>query len=143
MTETKYRFWDKENKSMIYDSDFLNVNSYGDVIYIDWDNDIVDKLSNHVKPCPKVIPLLSSGVKDKNDKDIYNEDIIKIPNSKMYSKVFFEAGCFMIENLSETCIKIRGKFEKVSNNPLSQEVVGNIRQNPELLIEEENNGTQI
>ena len=114
MRQIKFRAWDKRNNRMLQE----------------W---ILDDFSNWVKYPDWYNIMQFTGLKDKNGKEIYELDIIKIPNTEQYSRVYFDKGCFMIENYHEICIKIRGRFETISSVPLRQEVIGNIYENPELI----------
>lgn len=71
------------------------------------------------------------GLKDKNDKEIYEGDIVKIdcPTMKMQGKIFyFEDGADFriydyVEDIEETLWYLQEEYE----------VIGNIYDNPELL----------
>ena len=123
MREIKFRAWHKEKKIM------------GEVLGID----ILHKeifFSNEDVDCYehtdfKDIELMQyTGLKDKNNKEIYEGDIVTLHNSKY--KVIF--------NTKEARFVLRDdEFESeipfTNNNNERMEIIGNIYENPELLGE--------
>ena len=74
-----------------------------------------------------------TGLKDKNNKEIYEGDILSDGNNDKPYKVIFENGSFRAE--------FEGDFEEYSFDLIDVvaqgcEIVGNIYQNPELLGEQ-------
>ncbi len=114
MREIKFRIW--EGKRMLHNGGLA---IKGNTILVE------DKGSRNLS-----IPMQFTGRKDKNDKEIYEGDIIKesnISDGEHIRKVIFERGCFWTEgndgNGSQLYI------------PLKIEVIGNVWENPELLNE--------
>jgi hypothetical protein len=110
----KYRAWDKENKKMIF---YANI----------WNNSQPSKFcsigparfGNLLLP----IELMQfTGLQDKNDKDIYEGDIVK--SGKRDFEVVFESGSFMM------CFA-NGASMMFINEMV--EIIGNIYENPELV----------
>lgn len=126
MRENKFRAWHKGKKIM------------GEVLGID----ILHKeifFSNEDVDCYehtdfKDIELMQyTGLKDKNNKEIYEGDIVTLHNSKY--KVIFnskEAGFVLRDDEFEMNIPF------TNNNNKRMEVIGNIYENPELLKENNN-----
>ena len=126
MREIKFRAWHKEKKIM------------GEVLGID----ILHKeifFSNEDVNCYeytdfKNVELMRyTGLKDKNEKEIYEGDILSDGNNEKLYKVIFENGSFRAE--------FEGDFEEYSFDLIDVvaqgcEVVGNIYENPELLGEQ-------
>lgn len=121
MREIKFRVWHKGKKiiSEVFGIDILHKEiffSNGDVDYCE--------ISDF-----KYIELMEyTGLKDKNNKEIYEGDIVTLHNGKY--KVIF--------NSKEARFVLRDdEFEMnipfTNNNNKRMEVVGNIYENPELL----------
>ena len=118
MREIKFRAWDKLNKEMfnVESINFQERKVYRDIVSYRKFNDI--ELMQY------------TGLKDKNNKEIYEGDILSDGNNEKPYKVIFENGSFRTE--------FEGDFEEYSFDLIDVvaqgcEVVGNIYENPELL----------
>ena len=122
MREIKFRAWDKLNKEMfnVESINFQERRVYRDVVSYHDFNDI--ELMQY------------TGLKDKNEKEIYEGDILSNRNNEKPYKVIFENGSYRAE--------FEGDFEEYSFDLIDVvaqgcEVVGNIYENPELLKKKE------
>lgn len=124
MREIKFRCWDKENKEML------------DVEYLHWDDctrefSIRTTMYTDYFDIEDMILMQYVGLKDKNGKEIYEGDIVKIDKEDYKYIVKFYDGCFVGIN------KYDEHYEqaKILGNlfTLELEVIGNIHDNPELL----------
>lgn len=108
MRPIKFRAWDKENKKMIYNPDFVFPNYAMD------ENASVFVLMQY------------TGLKDKNGKEIYEGDIVKyswLPKDHPQH----ETGVVVVEDIRNIpSILTKGWTFEI-------EVIGNIFENPELL----------
>ena len=121
----KFRAWLKNDKEMI------------DVDEIHWFNgelDIIGDYITFVRKADEIELMQSTGLKDKNGKEIFEGDILK--SNKYITSVFYENGAY--------CVKFRRTPNTtVIMNVISfikkykTRIVGNIYENPELLEAEE------
>lgn len=134
-----FRAWDKKNNKMLV--------TYGDEGYCDQDS-IYDTpwgtfcyAVAQMVGCEDYILMQSTGLEDKNGREIFEGDIVKI--SEVLGKVdfitdiYFDRGAFryrhddgsgsVLEMLSTS--KVKG-YESITQDI---EVIGNIYENPELL----------
>ncbi len=122
--EIKFRVWDVGNKEMleVQELDFEST-FYGGRIAIrpDQYNDYFDT--------EDMILMQYTGLKDKNGKEIYEGDIVKIKyRDEDIGKVIYEHNGFSIDVTNMN--KNYGRVSFVNN---FMEVIGNIYDNPELL----------
>lgn len=120
MREIKFRAWDKINKDM------FNVES------INFQESRVYKDTVSYREFNNVDVMQYAGLKDKNNKEIYEGDILFESFGERYYKVVFENGSFRAE--------FNGDFDKYSFDLIDVvaqgcEIVGNIYENPELMEE--------
>lgn len=132
--EIKFRAWDKGNKKMI---EYVDRLTFGP-------NRLSPKFSvgNDICEEKNIILMQYTGLKDKNGREIYEGDILGVPNPTMRYEVKF--GCF---NNKEDFDNIQcgvGFYLEDSmgsssiqslqfNENTTLEVIGNIYENPELL----------
>ena len=121
MREIKFRAWDKINKDMfnVESINFQERKVYRDIVSYREFNDI--ELMQY------------TGLKDKNNKEIYKGDILFESFGERYYKVVFENGSFRAE--------FEGDFEEHSFDLIDVvlhrcEIIGNIYENPELMEDE-------
>lgn len=122
MREIKFRCWDKENKEML------------DVEYLHWDDctgefSIRTTMYSDYFDTEDMILMQYVGLKDKNGKEIYEGDIVKIdcPTMKMTGEIKYSemsATFFIYDEIIEETLWYQKE---------ELEVIGNIYENPELL----------
>lgn len=127
MSEIKFRAWDKHSESMYDDLNNLAVHFSGRIVC----QTGLNKLPQH-----QYILMQFTGLLDKNGKEIYEGDILQIPDD--YDTFGMNAG-----NIQEIYFKAGGFRFKPIHNPKARgcwleddgefEIMGNIYQNPELL----------
>jgi len=131
MTKIKYRAWDKQKKKFLplgeengFDLN-LSILSTGQIFWFDPSN----KENPYEDVTDKFIIQLYVGLDDKNEKEIYDGDIIKHKNYKFLLKI-----CWNNSSCSFKLISKDGGESNLSNT-LSKmlEIIGNIYENPELL----------
>ena len=132
MTELKFRAWDNVTKR------YWNVGGLsfekGKLIEVYLENYPTSFEGN--EDCKKpddVILEQNTGLKDKNDKEIYEGDIVLV-NGNIRYYVDFEFGGFWLNNDNIKWKANRAFTHFVEWNDI--EVIGNIHENPELLEKE-------
>ena len=136
MRELKFRIWIKDEKRYYDESDeesYMIVPN-GNVTYTSeayeeddvWFNDTTSATND-------VIVEQYTGLKDKNDKEIYEGDVVNIQGIKYY--VDFEHGGFWFnnDNLKWKANRPFTHFQEINDT----EVIGNVHENADLLEDKE------
>ena len=134
----KFRIWDKKYEKMYYEDD--------NVIYFEIGLDgVVSAIHNHLCREPEDFILMQyTGLRDKNGREIYEGDILKIYREDIYDnsteiekigKVVFRDGAFFLEPALEEgwFYILSSELEYWDNEGYEYEVVGNVFEKPELL----------
>lgn len=131
MRELNFRVWNDNEKKMLY-FDFEGI----DGGYVFTAHDRKGNLLKEQTDIEEKDVMQYTGLKDKNGKDIYENDIVMLPEGET-KQILFIAGsfCFLIlEKMAHAPLSqfILGGY----GNPPSQtslEVIGNKFENPELI----------
>ena len=154
MRTIKFRAWDKEKKEMVYDgecdktegwygtdSTHLHVGFSGQISGQIGDDGGKNGLHEHDADIPRdrFILMLSTGLHDKNGKEIWEGDILEHNNS-LYPKGFKGwASKSVVRWNSKTASFDMGRYgEEEAGGSILTEVIGNIYENPELLNGDKN-----
>lgn len=126
MREIKFRAWDKEEKTMIYDVE--KTYDYGCKGYGALETSFGDLLENE-----KFEVMQFTGLYDKNGKEIYEGDIIEKNGWEgEYYKVVYRDGCFYADALFPRLPPpLRNKYLKLDEHQFY--VSGNVHDNSSLL----------
>ncbi|WP_339124336.1 YopX family protein [Fusobacterium nucleatum] len=127
MREIKFRAWHKEKKEIVNVEEIDFMNKVINYIYNDYENNRQEIRGAYFE---NIELMQYTGLKDKNNKEIYEGDILFESFGEKYYKVVFENGSFRAE--------FEGDFEEHSFDLIDVvaqgcEIVGNIYENPELL----------
>lgn len=123
MREIKFRAWDKVEKKMLFDADPF-------ALHVSGSNEPLLAKTHRNEDC---IFEEYTGLKDKNGKEIYEGDIVKIARSYGYGFLTKGAKARIEFDEKELCYKLRGNGEFRLTAKKELEVIGNIHENPELL----------
>ncbi len=142
----KYRAWIKTEKRMFLSDDILNIDYENKEIVtqqVYFKNGLPDDRDIYFYDFDEIVLMQSTGLKDKNGKEIFEGDVVK-----RYRSPFFKAKWeYQIETvLKEKASLLLGRefgknFGTIPfDSPFAKsdllEVIGNIYENPELLEDE-------
>ena len=130
MREIKFRCWDKENKEMLEVQELDYADSY------DGQPMVRTTMYNDYFDTEDMILMQYTGLKDKNGKEIYEGDIVHIPDD--YEEYGFASGENYSIDFKDGRFRLKPKYKP---NAIGYdlefteelEVIGNIYENPELL----------
>jgi len=130
--EIKFRAWDKKNMKMQYSNIVWGITGlkYPALTGID-DNEDIDTISDLMQ---------YTGLKDKNDVEIYEGDLLETDINKKVFEVIYQQYSYSVTslrtknnwNLNETYM-ITDYLKHLKKGNATFEVIGNIYQNKELL----------
>ena len=132
MRELEFRAWDTEAKCYIKEP--ILVDNFGNVYEVCEESSPV-KGTCLITGKPNVILEQYTGVKDDNDKEIAEGDIVKF-RGRFYEVVFDDYGQFCLDNKKYHWLENRYSFNSVNiwkGDEILVEIVGNIHEHPELL----------
>lgn len=136
MKQIKFRAWDKIRKRMVNSGlSFDYENYYSGNINI---NNAYDERERQIED----LELMQfTGLKDKNEKEIYEGDIVKTIFGCFYEVDWSEtfASFQLIKIVADTYWKFRDNSDL---EPKTMEVIGNIYENPELLKTDAKEGAE-
>lgn len=130
MREIKFRAWDKRHKYM--DDDFFLHSYLGSYQRA---SKTYDTPNTEIQGTDDLIIMQYVGLKDKNGKEIYEGDIVKVFNGtegEILTEVFLYDYGWRFKRIDNN---EAWYFYQWENDETGIEIIGNIYQNPELLKE--------
>jgi uncharacterized phage protein (TIGR01671 family) len=122
----KFRAWDSINKQFIANGDAMDLYYSAKCNAFMFDNDNYDLGKG-------IVFLQFTGLKDKNGKEIYENDIVNTVNGNAVVRYDERIGCFRMEYNEKNCSLFLDFFME----KLTFTLIGNIHDNPELLKQED------
>lgn len=139
MREIKFRAWDKARKQMISSDKILKICFLGTnhtpnlIVYTDREINHFEEIRERDKKyCNEFELLQYTGLKDKNEKEIFEGDIF-VHNNHKFEVVWDSTRFIGLDNDKSgngCCCYVDSHYKDGSS---SIEVIGNIYENPELL----------
>lgn len=135
MREIKFRAWDKKNKEMIYLEDSLRL-YYGSDVGHFLSIGQAEHSDYYDGSIENFIPMLYTGLKDKNDKEIYEGDVVQFAVDVLDDGTFgnnLKAEYFVLAKVIYKASAYR--YDWGPDAPIAHsacEIIGNIYENPEL-----------
>lgn len=120
----KFRAWDEKNKEMFKDT--FAVTESGEVVTVE--QDFITNAPDYIF-VDHLTLMQSTGLTDKNGKEIFEGDIIDSTDGFLTGVIEFRVSLGMfVSDLVEY-----NSFERLCNVASSRKIIGNIYENPELL----------
>lgn len=112
-------------------------NETAEVRVLDWNNEVVDLFNPHIEiPLDEIVLMQSTGLKDKNGKEIFEGDVVRMRNPRDRRQI----GKFQVVRVANSPMlglldkklttEIFNLYEHMRNY---YEIAGNIYENPKLL----------
>ena len=129
----RYRAWIKEEKRMFFSDDILAIDYENEEIVtqqVYFENGLPDDRDIYCYDFDEIELMQSTGLKDKNGKEIFEGDIVKMAKDVYSEPTYYEVvrhrgGAYRLESKQHGC--------ELWLRHTDCEVVGNIYENPELL----------
>lgn len=130
----KFRAWDKKNKEMFEDT--FAITEDGEVVIVE--QEFVTASPDYIF-VDHLIIMQSTGLFDKNDKEIFEGDILvdegsELEDNWVYVTVSYKNGMFVCEQITTDSCGYSGALDEFINH---YSIFGNIYENKELLSEVE------
>lgn len=133
----RYRAWIKIEKRMVFPDDILGIDYENEEIVtqqVYFENGLPDDRDIYCYDFDDIVLMQSTGLIDKNGKEIFEGDIVKMAKDVYSEPTYYEVvrhrgGAYRLESKQHGC--------ELWLRHTNCEVVGNIYENPELLEDKE------
>lgn len=127
----RYRAWLKEDKEMVDVDDIIAINFEEKEICVQtiyFEQGLPDSRDLDYYDFDDIVLMQSTGMRDKNDREIFEGDIIDSTDGFLTGVIEFRVGLGMfVSDLVEY-----NNFERLCNVASSRKIIGNIWEHPEL-----------
>lgn len=126
----RYRAWDKIHKTMHEVDDIVSIDFEKKQIYVK--TLFFDQLNHY--DFDDVVLMQSTGFRDKNDKEIFEGDVLKVTNLSSWLEVvsFNEDKAMFVSKEIKREVEETPLYDLFNTDIFEVEIVGNIYTNPDL-----------
>ena len=133
----KYRAWIKTEKTYVFSDDILSIDYENEEIVtqqVYFENGLPDDRDIYCYDFDDIVFMQTTGLKDKNGKEIFEGDIVKMAKDVYSEPTYYEVvrphgGAYRLESKQHGC--------ELWLRHTDCKVVGNVYENPELLEDKE------
>ena len=131
----KFRVWIKTEKRMVFSDDILDIDYENKEIVtqqVYFENGLPDDRDIYCYDFDEIVLMQSTGLKDKNDKEIFEGDILDYKGRKALVRWHGSYASFIYRFVDELQ-KRNTEWKPLYLAYMKCEIIGNIYENPELL----------
>lgn len=129
----KFRVWIKTEKRMVFSDDILDIDYENKEIVtqqVYFENGLPDDRDIYCYDFDEIVLMQSTGLKDKNDKEIFEGDVVKMSKDVYSEPTYYEVvrhrgGAYRLESIQHGC--------ELWLRHTDCKVVGNVYENQEYL----------
>ena len=130
MVLLRFRAWNKATKEMYEVDDIMSIDFGKSEIYV---KTLFFERTNHYD-FDDIVLMQSTGLRDKNDREIFEGDIVKVTNLSSWLEVvsFNENKAMFVSKETKRKIEETPLYDLFNTDIFEVEIIGNIHTNPEL-----------
>lgn len=134
----RYRAWDKNTKEMYEAEDIIAINFEEKEICVQtiyFEQGLPDSRDLDYYDFDDVVLMQSTGLRDKNEREIFEGDVLKVTNLSSWLEVvsFNENKAMFVSKETKREVEETPLYDLFNTDIFEVEIIGNIYTNPELL----------